>query len=189
MFENSRGRWTGRNETQSPHLYPTLIRLARVGQVFCLLVSLSGVLLIAFGAPEPAAAQGKCASACSGDDLGACIWCERWEHSGWGTMAAGSTLVLGGLLGATALGQLCHGLESGAPGISGDGGGRREGGPAVGGEPRATGVEQEERGQIPGGRLVGGSPAEGGGEEGAPRPAVAEGAGGGRRARGGGGGR
>jgi hypothetical protein len=114
----------------------TLIRLARAGQVFCLLVSLSGVLLIAFGAPEPAAAQGKCASVCSGDDVGACIWCERWEHSGWGTMAAGSTLVLGGLLGATALGQLCHGLESGeagGAGVSGDGDGdrRSEGGPPV----------------------------------------------------------
>ena len=157
----------------------TLIRLARAGQAFCLLVSLSGVLLIAIGAPEPAAAQGKCASVCSGDDLGACIWCERWEHSGWGTMAAGSTLVLGGLLGATALGQLCHGLESGTAGASGDGGGQREEGPAVGGEPRATGVEQEERGQIPGGRLVGGSPGEGEGEE-APRPATAEGEGDGR---------
>jgi len=161
----------------------TLVRLARAGQVFCLLMSLSGVLLIAFGAPEPAAAQGKCASVCSGDDLGACIWCERWEHSGWGTMAAGSALVLGGLGGALTLGQLCRGLESGGgvgvadAGVSGDGGQPVEG-PAAGGEPGVTGTGQEERGQFPGGRLVGGSPTEGGGEEGAPRPATAEGEGG-----------
>jgi hypothetical protein len=50
--------------------------------------------------------------------------CEQVEHSP-GNVAAGSLLVLGGLGGTVALGNLCHGLEQGgAGGMPGDGGQR-----------------------------------------------------------------
>jgi len=50
--------------------------------------------------------------------------CEQVEHSP-GNVAAGSLLVLGGLGGTVALGNLCHGLEQGgAGGMPGDGGRR-----------------------------------------------------------------
>jgi hypothetical protein len=113
----------------------TLIRLCRAGQVFCLLMSLSGFVLI-FASASPAFAQGGCQSVCMGEnaDMGACTWCERIEHGvGAGGMAAGSLLVLGGLGGAMTLGDLCHGLEQGGAGAPGNGGGqRREDGTPIG---------------------------------------------------------
>lgn len=137
-----------------------------------MLMSLSGVLLIAT-APEPAEAQGRCANVCSGDDFGACLWCERWEHYGWGTMAAGSALTIGGLAGAITLGQLCRGLESGGVGVAGDVGVSGEGGPPGDG---GTPTEPEEERDVPRGRPTGGYYPEGeGGDEGASRPGVAEG--------------
>ena len=85
-----------------------------MGQVACLLASLSGSILIIASAPR-AEAQ-TCQSVCMGDGFseGACTFCERLEHgTGNGGMAAGSALVLAGLGGAISLGQLCHGLEQG----------------------------------------------------------------------------
>jgi hypothetical protein len=130
-----------------------------------------------------------------------CNWCERIEHGvGAGTLAAGSMLTLGGLLGATLLGQLCQGLQQGA-GAAGNGGPRREEGSAVatagddtpgeGGSTttttdQTTGEGGEER-ETPEGRYYGGfgrgptgaeggqPAAEGGGEAG--RPGEVEGAG------------
>ena len=97
----------------------TLIRLCRVGQAFCLLMSLSGALLI-LASPTPADAQ-ACRSVCESGDDSACLACEQVEHHP-GNVAAGSLLVLGGLGGTVALGQLCHGLEQGgAGGMPGDG--------------------------------------------------------------------
>jgi len=92
-----------------------LVRLCRLGQLVCILMSLSGFILIFTSAPN-AEAQGGCQSVCMGENAseGACTWCERLEHgTGGGGMAAGSLLVLAGLGGAISLGQLCHGLEQG----------------------------------------------------------------------------
>jgi len=88
-------------------------------------MSLSGSILIAASAPS-AEAQGGCQSVCMGENAseGACSWCERIEHGvGNGGLAAGSALLLAGLLGAISLGQLCHGLEQGGGIPRADGGG------------------------------------------------------------------
>ena len=107
-----------------------LIRLCRLGQVACLLMTLCGSILTFTSAPR-AEAQGGCQSVCMGENAseGACTWCERLEHgTGSGGMAAGSVLVLAGLGGAISLGQLCHGLEQGGgAGVPLSGGGQQGG--------------------------------------------------------------
>lgn len=104
----------------------TLIRLCRVGQAICLFMSFSGFVMMAASA-APVHAEGRCRSVCEGENanLGACLHCEHLEHAvGFGGLAAGSALTLGGLLGAALLNELCHGLQSGT-GVGGNGGGGR----------------------------------------------------------------
>jgi hypothetical protein len=107
-----------------------LIRVCRLGQVACLLMSLSGVLVI-LGDGSPVQAQGACFDVCTAGDAGACNACEQIEHHA-GNAAAGSTLVIGGLIGSVALGDLCRGLEQGGGAAGDGGGGRREEGVPLG---------------------------------------------------------